>query len=199
MALIDKIKAIADAIRSKTGYTELLSLDEMPDMIERIEGNSGSIDTLDNTYILVDENGYEIPAVLTDEEVVLTAGVNDIRIGLTAVTDDGVVIGEKEIPVYYVTEGTRKISVGSNFNIRIPQGRHRYTKLQLLLCAFNGTINASVSTDRVGIGESMYMVNSSVPISTITIDDISETIELGLTNDSDIPYVIRYFTYKEEQ
>lgn len=47
----------------------------------------------DNTYILVDEQGNELPAVLTEEKVDLTAEASDIRIGKTAVIDDGVVTG----------------------------------------------------------------------------------------------------------
>lgn len=194
MALIDKLKAIADSIRAKTGSTGLMSLDEMPEMIEAM-----SLEDETTTYILVDENGTEIPAVLVDDPVELTAkAATDIRAGTVAITDEGVVTGEKEIPAYYVTEGSRKISIGSNFQIRIPQGRHQYSKLQILLCAFGGTISTSVSTDRVGIGDCIYPVNSTSPIATISVNDETETIELGLTNDSDTPYVIRYFTYKEE-
>ena len=47
----------------------------------------------DNTYILVDEQGNELPAVLTEEKVDLTAEASDIRAGKTAVIDDGIVIG----------------------------------------------------------------------------------------------------------
>ena len=47
MAIIDKLKAIANAIRSKTGKTEMLSLDEMPSEIEGIETGGGrEIDSL---------------------------------------------------------------------------------------------------------------------------------------------------------
>lgn len=38
MALIEKLEAIGDAIRSKTGETALLSLDQMPNAIAAIEG-----------------------------------------------------------------------------------------------------------------------------------------------------------------
>lgn len=47
----------------------------------------------DNTFILVDERGTELPAVLTEEKVDLTAEASDIRVGKTAVTDEGVVTG----------------------------------------------------------------------------------------------------------
>lgn len=47
----------------------------------------------DNAFILVDENGNELAAVMTEEIVDLTAEPTDIRAGKTAVTDDGVVVG----------------------------------------------------------------------------------------------------------
>ena len=42
MALIDKLKAIADAIRSKTGNTEELTLEQMATEIERLSTSGGS-------------------------------------------------------------------------------------------------------------------------------------------------------------
>lgn len=41
MALIDKLTAIGDAIRSKTGGSELLTLDEMPQEIQSIQTGGG--------------------------------------------------------------------------------------------------------------------------------------------------------------
>ena len=41
MALIDKLTAIANAIRSKTGSTDLMSLDDMPTAIEGIQSGGG--------------------------------------------------------------------------------------------------------------------------------------------------------------
>lgn len=47
MALTDLLSAIGDAIRKKTGTTEKLRLDEMPQAIENIQGgSSGGTDTL---------------------------------------------------------------------------------------------------------------------------------------------------------
>lgn len=52
-----------------------------------------SPDAEDNAFILVDEAGNELSAVMTEEEVDLTAEANDIRAGKIAVTDDGVIVG----------------------------------------------------------------------------------------------------------
>lgn len=46
MALTDKLTAIANAIRTKTGKTGQLTLDAMPDEIMSIEGGGGSSDVL---------------------------------------------------------------------------------------------------------------------------------------------------------
>ncbi len=41
MALTDKITAVAEAIRSKTGKTDKLTLDQIPAEIESISGGGG--------------------------------------------------------------------------------------------------------------------------------------------------------------
>lgn len=47
MALTDKLTAIAEAIRGKTGGSDLLTLDEMAVAIEAIEAGAGQ----DNTVV----------------------------------------------------------------------------------------------------------------------------------------------------
>ena len=59
MALISKLTAIADAIRSKTETTDLLTLDEMPSAIEGIQ--SGGSDFYDTFW-----NGFQQNGALTD-------------------------------------------------------------------------------------------------------------------------------------
>lgn len=193
MVLIDKIKAIADAIRDRTGETAPMTLDEMAESIEYMTGDGGPI----QTFILVDEDGHEMQAFLTEEEVELNATPNDIRIGMTAVTDTGVTVGEKEIPSYITVEGTRKISPGADFVVKVRDGLYDYTKLQSLFCLYNTETSNSVSTDKVAIGNTVYAVNSTEPLATITVDDESESIVFNITNTSDKAYIIRYFTYKE--
>lgn len=51
MALTDKLTAIADAIRSKTGKTDALTLDAMPGEIEGIQTGGGSSDFGENTVV----------------------------------------------------------------------------------------------------------------------------------------------------
>lgn len=68
MAITDKLKAIANAIRSKTGKTETMRLDDMPSEIEAIEGGGGGSEenqlhsTLDGTLTYIDSNVSKVIA-----------------------------------------------------------------------------------------------------------------------------------------
>lgn len=66
MALIDKLSAIGDAIREKTGKTDLFTLEQMPIEIAAIESGGGgekltlftpSIEVDTNTLTITDDNG----------------------------------------------------------------------------------------------------------------------------------------------
>lgn len=56
MALINKLSAIGNAIREKTGGTELMTLDAMPDAIKNISGGGGSVDV--EPIVLRDNQSY---------------------------------------------------------------------------------------------------------------------------------------------
>lgn len=191
--VIDKIKAIADAIRAKTGTTAPLTLDEMAESIEYLEGDG----TIPQTFILVDEDGYEIPAVLTEEEVELTATANDIRLGTTAVTDTGVTTGEKEIPGYITTEGKRTIKAGQQLEIAMYSDDCNYSKLLVIVCEYNTSIIQSVSAVMVVIDSKLYAVGSTVPLADVSVDLQKQSINLGLTNNLDKSVVLRYTSIKE--
>ena len=198
MALTDKLKAIADAIRNKTGYPSELTLDEMPDMIEAIEGN-GAATYSDTTYILVDENGYEVPATLTEEVVELTANPKtDIRAGTTAVTDEGVVTGEKEIPAYYTEQGVQIVKPGRALDIYMYSDRCQYTKLQVIVCAYVTGFNDSVSAEMVVISDKLYAVKSVEALAAVSVDADAQSIKLGINNTGENSLLIRYVTIKEE-
>lgn len=201
MALIDVVnkvksdlKAVADAIREKNNLTGELTLEQMADEIAWISG-SGTEE--EQTYILVDEDGTEITAVRTEEEVALTATANDIRIGTTAVTDDGIIEGSKEIPSYQTTEGFVVIPAGKEFAITNFR-RFEFTKLQAIICAFNSNSSDSVATEKVSINGKVYSVNSTAELSTVSVNANDMSIRFGITNNSSGPYILRYFTYKEE-
>ena len=148
-------------------------------------------------YILEDESGARLYAVLVDEETVVDATANDIRLGVTAVTEDGITEGTKEIPAYHTTEGVQGVPAGGEAVIKI-LGRYDYTKMQAILCLFNTSLANSVAADKVCINDNVYAVSSTDVLSSVTIDHENSTIKLGIVNESDKPLVIRYFSYKEE-
>jgi hypothetical protein len=162
--------------------------------------NVGGGDDGTNTYILVDENGYEVPATLVDEPVTLTANAaTDIRKGMTAVTDEGVVTGEKEIPSYVSSEGAVRIPAGETLSISMFSDLCKYTKLQAIVCAYNTSLANSVAAEKISVNDAVYAVNSTIALSSISVNEEKQTIDFGLTNTGSSPVVIRYFTLKEEE
>lgn len=149
-------------------------------------------------YILQDEDGTEYPAVLVDEETVFDATANDIREGKVAATDDGVITGTKEIPAYITTEGSQLVPAGKPFAIRMRANRCDYTKLQVLICAYQSNLANSVATEKVSINGKVYDVGSTDELAIVVADVDKGQIDLGIINEGDSPRVIRYFTYKEE-
>lgn len=153
-----------------------------------------------STYILVDEYGNEAVGTYVSEETVFDATANDIREGKTAVTGDGVTIGEKVIPAYHTSEGYRLIPNGSVFIADTglkDLNKYDFTKFQAIICPYSGSIAESVAADKVAIGDSVYSVNSNVVLSKVTKDSTNKVVNLGITNNSGSIYLLRYFTYKE--
>lgn len=161
-------------------------------------GSSGSGPD-DNTIILVDENGVELVAVKTDEEVDLTATTNDIRAGTVAVTDDGVVTGTKEIPGYHTTEGTIVVKPGNALTIPYYSDECQYDKLQVIVCDYNTSVDDSVNTKMVVINNKVYDTSNMNELATVTVDLETQSIDLGLINTTDNSLVIRYMSIKEEE
>ena len=181
-------------------FTDLF-VDEAKKALEAREGygsGSGSSGDEDGTYILVDESGNRIPAVMVAEETVFTATANDIREGTVAATEEGVTVGTKEIPAYIVSEGVILVMSGEEFMIPLDSKKCAYTELQAIFCKLGSSVATSVESDRVSMMDQVYNVNSNDVISTVTPDPDSGHIRFGISNDSGTMYVIRYFSYKEE-
>lgn len=150
------------------------------------------------SYILETEDGTEIPAVLTDKEIVFTATTNDIREGKVAATGSGVVTGEKVIPSYNTIELERYVPNGSEFIIPLSElDMYDYTKLQVIICKFDTSLKDSVMAQKVAILDKVYDVGSDKVLATVIKDKNTKSINLGITNNSGHPCVIRCFTYKE--
>ena len=75
MALTDKLTAIGDAIRAKTGKTDLISLDQMPAEIESIQGGGGGGATPSakwNDVTFIDYDGAVLYSYSLEEVQALT-------------------------------------------------------------------------------------------------------------------------------
>lgn len=145
------------------------------------------------SYMLVYEDGTELPAVFVENEVVFTATENDIRKDTIAATAKGVTVGTKEIPAYHTIEGCKVVTVGSDFHLYTPN--YDYTKLQAIICLFSTSLTESVSAEKVVINDKVYPVQSTIPEANVTINDMVGYIDLGITNTSDSRCVIRYLIF----
>ena len=164
-----------------------------------ISGNLvGSYSQIGKTLMLVDENGNEITGIVVDQEVIFDATDNDVRLGSVYAGDSGVSIGTKVIPAYHTTEGYKFITSGSDFVIQIVQNeKYDFTKFQAIICPYSTSIADSVAAEKVVINDGVYIVNSTELIATVTKDSETQSINLGIKNESSSIYLIRYFTYKE--
>lgn len=188
-----KIKGIVSADHLLKG-----TISEKSSLMGRVAiGDALPDDT--QTFILVDSKGNEIPAVLVDEEVEINATSNDIREGITAVTSEGVTLGTKFIPPYYTSVGERLVRTGREIDIYLPvRDAFDYTALQCIICPLNTSIDQSVAAEKVVIGNGVYEVKSTELLSNVTKNHDTKTVKLGITNNSGLSCIIRYFTYKEE-
>lgn len=194
---VERIRALKAAIETKTGDSHADLTAGVKVLILGYGKGSGEEP---NAYILIDEDGNEIPAVFVTEETIFDATANDIRLGKTAATEDGIVTGEKVIPSYNTTEGARLVPAGSAIilpNLDEMVDSYDYTKLQVIICAYNTSMSDSVSAEKVCINDKVYGVNSTESIAVVTKDHENKTINFGIINDTDEPCVIRFFTYKE--
>lgn len=158
-------------------------------------GGSGAA----KTYILEDDYGNEAVATVSDDVVTIDADANDIRLGKTAATVLGATVGTKVIPSYHTSEGYRIIPSGSDFVIPNLNelNKFEFTKLQGIICPFNGSIDESVAAEKVVINECVYVVNSTEAVAVVAKDSENKAIDLGFVNDESSHRVLRYFTYKE--
>lgn len=79
---------IADIIRFKQDHENLLSLFDILGSLE------------DNLYVFVDEAGNELYGTLVGQKVIADATAEDIRLGKTAITENGLIKGTKEMLAY---------------------------------------------------------------------------------------------------
>ncbi len=167
--------------------------------MSKIYGNATGGFGMPKTFVLTDKNGNEFTGVVVGERAVFTANAaQDIRQGKVAATDAGVVTGSAIIPNYETYAGQKVVEPGCSYKLDLSDNdMYDYTELQCIICPFDSSMDESVSAERVVIGDNVYGVNSTAVITTITKNKTEKTIDFDLTNTTDIPYIIRFFTYKE--
>lgn len=154
----------------------------------------------ETVYIIRDDAGNELVGVLTDVKPVLDATANDIRKGVTAVTEEGITEGTKVIPRYYVSNGYKLISPGNKIAFQILKsgvGIADYTKLQAIVCQYTGTTKESTAAEMIAIDDGVYLVKSNTKEATITKNTETHTIDFGVINSSENRCVVRYVICKE--
>jgi hypothetical protein len=150
------------------------------------------------TVIIEDADGNELTGVVTGEQVIFDATPNDVRLGKTFAGDEGVKVGQKDIPSYHTTTGVQYVPANTEFKITISiKDRYDYTELQAMIIPWNTNYEDSVAVEKVVIENNVYNAGSTTAIATITKDAENKSILFGITN-GDTPAIIRFFTYKEE-
>lgn len=186
----ETLEGLGDSIRSVTGSVKRFTPEEMINEVKNIMDAA--------TFILVDADGNEYPAVYLDSEVRFTATANDIRKGYTAITAAGVTEGTKEIPNYRAMEGTRVVKTGKQLDIPLYSDMCEYTHLQSIVCAYNTNADDSVSAEKVVIDDHVYDVGSTLSLAIVNVDLEAQTINLGISNEGEISLVVRYTIIKED-
>lgn len=169
--------------------------------MSKIVGNlAGCYSPMGKTFILVDEDGNELStAVVVDQETVFDVGTNDVRKGKVYAGNEGVKTGTKNIPGCQTRKGS--VIVFSNESYSIPLSNddlYDYTKFQCAIAKFNTSFTDSVETNKVSLEDNVYEVNSATPLSRVTKNSDTGSIDLNITNNTEDTYIIHYFTFKEE-
>lgn len=164
-----------------------------------ISGNMvGSYSQLGKTLVLEDEQGNAITGVIVGQEVIFDATPDDVKIGKTFASDEGVAKGI-DTRTYRTTQSNILIWPGESYSIPLSDyDKWDYTKLQCVIAKFNTSSVDSTSANKVVLNDTVYAVNSAEALSDVVKNSESKLIFLGIVNDTEDLYMIHYFTYKEE-
>lgn len=164
-----------------------------------IYGNVVGGNGAEKSYILECIDGTQVIGVMVDKETIFNAKAKDIKAGKFAATENGIIEGTNTIN-YRTEQGVVYISPGDNFKIvRSDFDMYDYTKLQCLISPFNTLIDSSVAVDKFVIDDKVYAFGSTDPLSTVTKNSETKSINLNIINNTENTYVIRFFMYKEEE
>ena len=164
-----------------------------------ISGNMvGSYSQIGRTFILEDSDGNTIEGVVVDQMTVFDATPEDVIVGKTFASNEGVKVGENT-KTYRVTKASRLVFPNMSYAIPLSHyNQYDYTKFQCIIAKYNTSLSDSVYTNKISIEDNIYEVNSIDVLSSITKNTDEKSIDLNITNDTVDTYIIHYFTYKEE-
>ncbi|MDD6828012.1 MAG: hypothetical protein PUE12_18240 [Oscillospiraceae bacterium] len=147
---------------------------------------------------IVDNNGNTIIGTVTDSEITLDATRDDVKVGKTFASTDGIQEGI-DTRTYRTNHGVELILPGESFSILLDKyDTYDYTKFQAMIAEFNTTELDSINISKISINDAVYSANSNTKLSNVTKNTSSKSINLNMTNSTDHTYIIHYNTYKEE-
>lgn len=165
-----------------------------------ILGNASGGFGYPKSFVITDDSGNELTAVVTDEEmVVFDATPADVRINKKFASENGIQTGENTI-TYRTIKGRELVPAGQTLSIMLDEhNMYNFTKIQCMIAPFNTNVKNSVAIDKVVIDDCVYNVGSTEKLSDVTKNSTTLSIDLNITNNTDDYCVIHYFTYREEE
>ena len=167
---------------------------------EALSTYAQSITELDNeeqvSYVLANADGTQkVYAQLSSKDpITLTATENDIRLGSTAITNEGYIEGAKDIPAYYSSYGEKVLQAGEEATITIHE--YDYKSLMVTIAPYNTNIDGSTAIKYVSVDNAIYEAKDTTKLGDITTDTENERINLGISVTE--KSVLRYFVVREE-
>ena len=145
--------------------------------------------------MMEDADGNELTGVVTGEEVVVTATDKQVADGFVYAGDNGVSTGSREFLSYRTTRGYKLVDIGDIYTLQLSDNdQYQYTQLQCLISPLSNPYMVTMSV----LDNGVYSVSDGSKLSDVTIDISTKSINLNISNTSNEPYVIYYFTYKQE-
>ena len=134
------------------------------------------------------EDGTVLEGVVADDAPALDATAQDIRKGKTAITTNGVTVGE--YAAQRAISSSISINAGDACVIPFEDGTYDYAAFQCVITSSGAIKYASINNKIVSV--------DGTEISTITKDVNTKSINLNFTNDSEDIYEILYTTYRDD-
>lgn len=165
-----------------------------------ILGNASGGFGFPKSFVITDDSGNELTAVVTDEVKVFDATPSDVRMNKIFASENGIQTGENTI-TYITTAGYQIFAPNSNISINLSErNKYNYDLFQCMICLADlGNINNSVAAKMIAVNNGVYEVNSAIKIADISKNSESKSIDFNITNNSENYYLVYFFTYCQEE